>query len=192
MIGLSLILKPAEVVINNALAARADRATLLRGVTGRSMLVRHHSGLGVALMFTDRHMHLSAPDDGDYDLLVEGNSTALLELLKTGEPGEGLKVSGEVRIARALMHIADAIWPDISGGLFQNLGPMLGGKIEKNIRVVRDIMDERQNDLKLKLREHLAQNDAIVTREEFDEHASKIDQLRRAIVRLEAKAQKRT
>lgn len=193
-----LLASSLEAAANRVLAldhAAAERLTRLEGKT----LELELEGLDITLFLTTRYgaVHVSLDAPGAADTQIRGTPFALFAMAAPEEdahwdrPGSPVHISGDAGLAREIERLFHSLDPDWEGQLAVLFGDVAGFQLASGLRKGAGFMRAAARQAGDATRRFLGEGSGpVTTTAEFEPFARGVDQLSKALDRLEQRLQR--
>jgi len=187
-----------ESSVNRLLDLDESTPARLERLEGR-MLQLDIEGVGITLFFAfnERQVEVGTRSAHEPDTVISGSPVALFamavpdEIGNWGTPESRVSITGDANLARDLERLFSRLDPDWEGRLSRIFGDVWGHQVAAGLRAgVEQARDSAENAGEM-ISEYLQQNQGpVIRRDEFEEFAGAIEEIRDWADRLEATIRK--
>ncbi len=189
-------LAAAEAVFNRNIAASTPAAGLARRLEGSSLEIDIGAIMRVRAALCGGRLALLAvgpapADTPPADAVISGSVPALMQMLKTGRPGQHLPVvhiRGDAEIADSYRQLFAAARPDLEEELSRFIGDMPARHLAQIAKSVRSWARRARRTAGENIAEYLQEEGRdLIGRSELEEFLRGVDDAREAVDRIEAR-----
>jgi len=185
------VLLPAEKVINAAIQVDELSEKRLDDLNGKVVLIYETTfDISVGIAVVDRRVQLLNQFDGESDVVLRGNYSSLLALMKSSDAlyGSNIRIEGELGVAETLRSVVQQLDIDIESLLAPIMGGTAAYQIGRFFNDTTSWVARSADAFQLNTKEYLEDEaNLLVPRVLADEFASSVNELREAADRVEAR-----
>ena len=186
----------AEAVFNRNIAASTQAAGLARRLEGSSLEIEIEAIMRIRAAISGGRLALlsvgPAPADAlPADAVISGSAPALMQMLKSGRPGQNqsaVQIRGDAEIADAYRQLFAAARPDLEEELSRFIGDMPARHLAQIAKSVRSWARRARRTAGENIAEYLQEEGRdLISRSELEEFLRGVDNAREAVDRIEAR-----
>jgi len=189
-------LASAEALFNRNIAASTHAAGLARRLEGSSLEIEIQASMRIRAAIGGGRLALlavgSAPADAPpADAVISGSVPALMQMLKSGRPGQNqpaVQIRGDAEIADSYRQLFAAARPDLEEELSRFIGDLPARHLAQIAKSVRSWARRARRTAGENIAEYLQEEGRdLITRPELEEFLRGVDNAREAVDRMEAR-----